>query len=383
VTAEADPVPAGGSAARIRRARSLVATWGDGRFCLENYLTGKRTAVAVPVVQVLDVLDEYVDVEEVRHRLDIPALDDLLATLHDRDLVVTEGSAVARKDDLLESTWRWRHDARYFHFATNDLDFVSDPAEQLDYLLRRAAETPPPSPYQDYDRPGTALARRHDDRTGHFWQTLHQRRTCRSFTGAAISRDDFADILLWTWGRSRHLSFPRTGDFVVKTSPSGGARHPIEVYPVVLAVDDIEPGIYHYSVRDNSIVALRTGSVVDLAVELCAGHEWIRTAAAVFFMTAVVQRSAWKYPSSHAYRVLHLDAGHLGQTFHLVCTELGLGPFTFAATHNPAVEAALGIDGVAEIVMYTAAVGVPAPGTLGPAGAGPTTASDGRSTVTC
>jgi hypothetical protein len=55
-----------------------------------------------------------------------------------------------------------------------------------------------------------------------------------------------------------------------------------------------------------------------------------------------------------------LDAGHLGQTFHLVCTSLGLGPFTFAATRNPAVEQALGIDGVNEIVLYTAAVGVPA-----------------------
>jgi SagB-type dehydrogenase family enzyme len=107
---------------------------------------------------------------------------------------------------------------------------------------------------------------------------------------------------------------------------------------VVLAVDGIEPGIYHYSVRDNGIVSLRTGGVADLAVELCAGHEWLRTAAAAFFMTAVIERSAWKYPSSHAYRVLHLDAGHLGQTFHLVCTERGLGPFTFAATHNPAIE---------------------------------------------
>lgn len=47
-------------------------------------------------------------------------------------------------------------------------------------------------------------------------------------------------------------------------------------------------------------------------------------------MTAVVERSAWNYPNVHAYRVPHLDAGRLGQTFHLVCTELGLGPFTFA-----------------------------------------------------
>jgi hypothetical protein len=38
---------------------------------------------------------------------------------------------------------------------------------------------------------------------------------------------------------------------------------------------------------------------------------------------------------------------------------LGLGPFTFAATRNPAIEETLSGDGVNEIVLYTAAVGVP------------------------
>jgi hypothetical protein len=44
----------------------------------------------------------------------------------------------------------------------------------------------------------------------------------------------------------------------------------------------------------------------------------------------------------------------------LVCTRLGLGPFTTAATRNRAIERELGLDGVSEIVVYTAAVGVPA-----------------------
>jgi SagB-type dehydrogenase family enzyme len=78
-------------------------------------------------------------------------------------------------------------------------------------------------------------------------------------------------------------------------------------------------------------------------------------------MTAVIERSSWKYRHSHAYRVLYLDAGHLGQTFQLVCTYLGLGPCTFAATHNRLIERELGLDGVSEIVIYTAAVGVPTP----------------------
>jgi SagB-type dehydrogenase family enzyme len=111
-------------------------------------------------------------------------------------------------------------------------------------------------------------------------------------------------------------------------------------------------------VRHNALTLLRQGAFADLVVDLGSGQRWLRNAAAVFFMTAVVQRSMWKYRHSHAYRVLNLDAGHIGQTFHLVCTRLGLGPFTTAATRNRAIERELGLDGVSEIVIYTAAVGV-------------------------
>lgn len=79
-------------------------------------------------------------------------------------------------------------------------------------------------------------------------------------------------------------------------------------------------------------------------------------------MTAVVNRTMWKYKQTNAYRVIQLDAGHLGQTFHLVCTSLGLAPFTTAATQDIAIEQELGIDGVSEIPIYTAVTGVPANG---------------------
>jgi hypothetical protein len=59
--------------------------------------------------------------------------------------------------------------------------------------------------------------------------------------------------------------------------------------------------------------------------------------------------------------VLLLDAGHLGQTFHLVCTRLGLAPFTSSAKDDKGIERLLGIDGVREISLCAAATGIPAP----------------------
>ena len=43
-----------------------------------------------------------------------------------------------------------------------------------------------------------------------------------------------------------------------------------------------------------------------------------------------------------------LDAGHLSQTFSVVCAELGLGAFVTAAVNNADIDAHLGLDGFAE-----------------------------------
>ena len=76
-------------------------------------------------------------------------------------------------------------------------------------------------------------------------------------------------------------------------------------------------------------------------------------------MTAVPQRLFWKYPSAGAYRLLFLDAGHLAQTFCLLATALGLGPFTTAAIRHSRIEKLLGLDGIGEFPIYVCGAGVP------------------------
>lgn len=346
---------------RVRRSRCLIGFWEGSEFVLENYVTGKQASISPAVAQLLSFQLDYEIVSEILRRWDfVPDAEQLLGCLLGQDLLVMEGSHLDAKEESIESKWAWNHPARHFHYATNSLEFECDPETQRRDLSARASEHPPPSPYKDSAPIVVDLDRTFKQTSGEFWDTLLNRRTCRSFSGEPISKEAFADVLLWTWGKTHAVSDSEVGDYVLKTSPSGGARHAIEVYPVVLAVRGVAPGIYHYSVRHNGLVLLKPGAFADLVEGLCSDQAWLRSAAAVFFMTAVVERTMWKYRHSHAYRVLHLDAGHLGQTFHLVCRRLGLGPFTTAATRNEAIERELGLDGVSEIVLYTAAVGVPA-----------------------
>jgi SagB-type dehydrogenase family enzyme len=345
---------------RLRLARSLVCFWHGRELVVQNYLSNRRTALPPELVAAVSGLDTFTDRAHVAERLAIgQSADALITQLLDQDVLVAEGSPMAKRDERLERNWRWGPEARFFHFSTQAVRFEYDAETERQRLTRQRELEPPPPPYKHVSADGLPLP---DTlaREGALWDALRNRRTLRQFRREPISRDEFATVLQWTWGKTHELEGPLLGRSVLKTSPSGGARHTIEVYPLVLRVDDIPPGVHHYSVARNDLELLRGGDFEQLAVELCGAQGWVQDAAALFFMTSVIERSAWKYRHAHAYRVLHLDAGHLGQTFHLVCTELGLAPFTTTATDAARIEQELGLDGISEIAVYTAATGYPA-----------------------
>lgn len=342
---------------RVRRARTLVSYWDEGEFIIENYLTRKRTAVSPLVTHILQSLGEYSSKKRLlRLFAGIPRSRKLIDELIDQDVLVKEGSETAARESTLHKIWKWGLDARFFHFSTQQVQF-QDPESERVSLERLASEEPPPSPYKHSGARGIQLSGEFAKFRGEFWKVLRSRRTKRRFAREPISFNELSTLLLWTWGKTQVLDDPVLGRYILKTSPSGGARHPIEVYPLVLRVKDVSPGIYHYSVSQHQLEFIKAGQFDEAAVRLCANQPWVRDAAVVFFMTAIVERSMWKYKHSHAYRVILMDAGHLGQTFHLVCTKLGLAPFTSAAIHGLDVASELGLDEFGEIALYAAAVG--------------------------
>src|SRR5207248_3337986 len=105
------------------------------------------------------------------------------------------------------------------------------------------------------------------------------------------------------------------GRIVLKTSPSGGARHPIEAYVLALRVKGVSRGLYHYDAGRHRLERLASGATARQAVRYCAGQSWYGPAAAIVIMTAVFAREQWRYDGPRAYRAVLIDAGHLCQTF--------------------------------------------------------------------
>lgn len=342
---------------KIRRARCLVAFWENGELLVENYLSHKQCIVSPLVMQLLSgILENYNHLAEVQTRFSkLSNGEALLDQLLEQDVLVRFGTDLADREDQIVKHWHWGEDARHFYFSSKHIRYQRDPKVQDAELMALAKIDPPPNIFKVYSGDHLPLNWSAEVKDV-FWETLHKRRTIREYAQEPLDFNHFSQLLQWTWGKTHHAR-SEIGEFLLKTSPSGGARHPIEVYPLVFNVEGLKPGLYHYSTEHHALACLKEGNFQKEAVAWCAHQQWIKDTAAVFFMTAVLPRNMWKYRHSRALRIVLLEAGHLGQTFHLICTRLGLAPFTTAATYDEEVELFLEVDGITETLIYTAAVG--------------------------
>lgn len=345
---------------RYKRAPSTTLYWDDGVLVLNNWYLRRRFRLDPQVFEVLAELDAYTSPNELAKRLPHwkpEVLTVLLVRLRAAGALVTQSDA-SSEEDIVKAWSRWGHPATYFHFSTRDLPYSEGSRDGYIELMR---SEPQPALYKTYEGQEQLPLPRPPLSGATLADLLLRRRTVRSFRLDPIAFDDFARVLYFTWGQIGWKQSGVFGHLIKKTSPSGGARHPIEVYPVVRRVEGIPAGVYHYDVALHCLSQLRVGDFGPALTSALPGQPWVDRAAVVFVMTAVFERVMWKYRASRAYRVVLMDSGHLGQVFHLVATALSLGPFTSAAFIDSALEDLLQIDGVHESPLYVAATGSPDP----------------------
>lgn len=343
---------------KIRRSDSLVCFWNDSSFIIENFLTGKQAIISPLLLPIIEYLNKYTSLDELEEKFPaIPDISSLTDQLLELGIVCRQNSVEAEKEEKL-SAWKWGIEARYYHMKTNYVSFECNNESVWKNLSLKGKKEPPPSPF--FSVPGiryTKLPPAGDLPERTFQSVFEKRRTCRSYLTDPISINQLSAILYYCWGMTGKYEGGDLGDVVLKYSPSGGSRHPTEVYFIANNITTLENGVYHYNVRHHSIGLIKKGTFNDLGVQICSGQKWVEKAAAVFILTALLKRTMWKYEHSHAYRVIHLDAGHLGQTFHLVAECMGLGPFSTAATDNRITEELLGINPLEQPVIYLCAAG--------------------------
>jgi SagB-type dehydrogenase family enzyme len=334
-----------------------VTYWEHGECVLYNYL-GRSSRVCSPlIVAILDAAGEWTTRSRVRGAVAAHAgrravdrvIDELI-----EDGAIERSDKPARGADALLEWGSWNPAAGLFHAVTQSavpeletddptdapmlvLNEFPDPLKQ--YRGRRAIKLPAPASL-----------------SGDFGEVLRRRRTWREFGTRDLTLREVSTLLGRTFGIDRWIEVSTDRWVALKSSPSGGARHNIEAYLVAFDVEGLTSGVYHYNPDEHALTRVRSTSRKVLR-RFYKSQWWFQDPAAVIVMTSVFARLQFKYPHSHAYRSVFLDAGHLGQTFALVATAMSLAPFCTAAFNGDVVDGHLGVDGISESAVFLLGVG--------------------------
>ena len=345
------------AAVRVRRAPYLIFYWRRDRLIARNYATGVASVVPAGVCQLLDICVAWKTVGEIGAALGSRSsaqLSKLIRRLVTRGLLQQSNRPVDSRERSMATLDPWNPEAGFFHTVTKNVRFWP-PQEAQRQARQRARELPMPAFVKRY--PGLrTIELPVMERSGEFARIACERRTWRRFAAAPVTIDELATLLALSAGVQKWV---RIGgrDLPLKTSPSGGARHPIEAYVIARRVRDLPPGLYHYNAGRHALARLRNApSIARLKAYMPNSGHFARTPVLVVF-TAVFERQLWRYPYSRAYRAALIEAGHVCQTFCLAATSLGLAPFSLMGLADPIIERDLGIDGIGESVLYAAGVG--------------------------
>ena len=346
---------------KLRVSRNLAAYFPGKKIVFENHYTRQNFLSDPAVLQILAFFSTWRTPSQVVSLLPNftrRSVQNMVRKLRDLDLLIEQGSEEEKFEKKFKEPWLWPLVARSYHFSTKIMEY-STREEDRRYFERNLRGKEGPSIYKIYPNAKTTPLLNWAGPQATFFATLNRRKTVRQFSGKSISFKQLSRIIRSTWGRSSYYETRAFGRLLHKTSPSAGGRHPIEAYCIVNSVQGLQPGLYHYNVKDDLLELLKTGDLRERCVEYCAGQEWVKNASVIFFMTAVVARTQWKYRDPRAYRALLLDTGHLSQTFLLTSSALGLDAFCIGVIADLLIEKALGLDGVTETALFAVGVGKP------------------------
>lgn len=193
-----------------------------------------------------------------------------------------------------------------------------------------------------------------------FTSVLERRASLRDHTGEPLTVEQMGEFL---YRSARIKEHAKRVDVSFRPSPSAGALHPLEIYPVVDRCKGLESGLYHYDPSGHQLFRLSgLTPPVRTLLELGGITAMLQGPPQVLFIiTARFQRVQNKYQSV-AYSVILKDVGCLYQTMYLVATAMGLAPCALGGGHSDLFAQAAGLDYFAETSVGDFVLGTVGPG---------------------
>ena len=147
-------------------------------------------------------------------------------------------------------------------------------------------------------------------------RALALRRSVREYADRALPLAAVSQLLWAAQGTSDARG--------LRTAPSAGALHPLELYLVAGRVSGLGAGTYRYEPREHRLLPIGKGDLRDRIAAAPLEQAWIAEAPAILVLAAVVERTARRY-GERASRYVHMEVGHAAQNVYLQAVSLALG----------------------------------------------------------
>jgi SagB-type dehydrogenase family enzyme len=333
-----------------RRAPHICLRWEGGALLCTSGITGREFRLSPGVVRVLDGLDAGATREEICRRAAIPMV--LVERLIDSDLLVPATSGAA--DGLVDPG------VAYWNSYELVLQRMTGRGKRRSGYL----ETPMPAPRRRHPGPTVQLPEFDEaDLAGvPFASVLAGRRSRRVFSERPLTLAQLAALLV---GAARVTSADEERGVSYRPYPSGGGRHPLEIYVLPLRVDGLSSdAVYHFDPSDRQLVSLvgrdGIGALLrDVAAAMAEDPATESNApAAMLLLTSFFGRTLWKYEYM-GLATIYKDVGCLTQTLYLQSIALGLAGCAVGGGPEQVIAGGLGLDHMEESYVGAFFVGHP------------------------
>ncbi|MEM8544566.1 MAG: SagB/ThcOx family dehydrogenase [Cyanobacteria bacterium P01_H01_bin.119] len=117
-------------------------------------------------------------------------------------------------------------------------------------------------------------------------------------------------LLIDSYGITARVDAGDRSSVYLRAAPSAGGLYPAELYLISRGTSLLPAGLYNYQVRTHSLLRFWSDHVWQSLQKACFWHPALEKTQLTLVVTAVFQRSAWRY-EDRAYRRIFLDGGHL------------------------------------------------------------------------
>lgn len=190
------------------------------------------------------------------------------------------------------------------------------------------------------------------------FKVLKNRRSRRNFSkDHYINFKDFAKFIQYSMGKSYINQY----NMALRTYPSGGARYPVEVYIITQNIENLKDlNIYRLNAEEDRLYDMNKKITREELKNLTCASKYeyndFMSCNIYIFLTSSFKKTTCKY-GLLGYRLVLLEAGHIGQNISLVGERMGLSTLALGGFYEKKINEILNINHFNETTLYFFVVG--------------------------